>query len=157
MMSDGDIELLALSSGEAEQPFRWAVGRYGSKFLTELRDHRRFLGIRCPRCGFVYLPPRRVCRTCFVEMQELVPVSDEGTIVSFTVLNFAFIDPSTGRQKPVPYGYVYVRLDGADSTFPHYLEETDWRNIHIGQRVRAVFEEQRTGTLLDVKHFTIIK
>ena len=37
------------------------------------------------------------------------------------------------------------------STFPHFLEETDWKKIKIGQRVEAVFEEKRRGHLLDIK------
>jgi len=150
------VELLEHTSGEAEQPFEWAVGRYGSKFLAEVRDRKRLLGIKCPKCGFVFVPPRRVCRTCFVQMEELVELGTEGVIQGFTVLNFSFIDPITGKKKPVPYGYVYVKLDGADSTFPHFLKETDWKAIKNGMRVRAVFEQERTGSLLDIRHFEII-
>jgi uncharacterized OB-fold protein len=76
--------------------------------------------------------------------------------MAFTVLMFSFVDPDTGKGRPVPYGYGYIRFDGADSTFPHFLEETDWKKIKIGQGVEAVFEEQRRGHLLDIKHFRII-
>jgi hypothetical protein len=72
-------------------------------------------------------------------------------------LNFGFVDPDTGLQKPVPYTWAFINLDGADNTFIHYVEETDLEKLHVGMRVRAVFEENRKGHLLDIKHFEVIE
>ncbi len=153
---DEKKELLTISSGDAEQPFRWSIGKYTSKFLCELRDHARIVGIRCPSCGKVYVPPRNVCGECFVPMDEIVPLSGEGAVVTYTVLSFGFVDPDTGRQKPVPYTWAFIRLDGTDNTFIHYVEETDPDKLHVGMRVRAVFEEERKGHLLDIRHFETV-
>ncbi len=149
-------EFIKITSGEMAQPFEWSVGRPGSRFLMELRDNKRFIGIKCPKCGVVYATPRQVCRTCFVEMKEWVPLSDEGAVETFTILNFGFVDPDTGTERPVPYTCIFVKLDGADTTIGHFLDETDVDKIKIGMRVKAVFEEKRKGSLLDVKHFTAI-
>lgn len=149
-------ELLTISSGERTQPFNWAVGRYGSKFLTELRDNKKILGIRCPSCDCVYVPPRRVCGKCFVEMSDWMELSPKGTLATFTVVMFSFVNPESGKKRPVPYGYGYIKLDGADSLLPHFLEETDYKKIKIGARVEAVFEEKRRGHILDIRHFRII-
>lgn len=156
-MNEKKKDLITLESGEAEQPFRWAAGAYGSKFLTELRDNKKFVGAKCPQCGKVYVPPRRVCGPCFVELTELVPVSDEGELVTFTVVSFGFVDPATGLQKPVPYGYAAILLDGADTFLLHFIDETDQEKIKVGARVKAVFEEERTGSLLDIKHFELLE
>ena len=43
-------DVLTLASGGAFQPFRYSVGRFGSRFFTELRDSKRFWGVRCPGC-----------------------------------------------------------------------------------------------------------
>jgi hypothetical protein len=150
-------EYIVIESGDAAQPFRWSAGTYGSKFLTAIRDDRTILGIKCPKCGKVYVPLRRVCGPCYAEMTELVPVSSEGTLVSFSVVSFGFVDPSTGEQRPVPYGYAIVHLDGADSYLIHYVDETDPGKMKAGDRVRAVFEEDRTGSLLDIKHFEMLR
>jgi hypothetical protein len=157
MNDEARQEYIKLESGEAAQPFKWSAGIYGSKFLTEIRDNKKFVGIKCPKCGRVYVPPRRVCGPCFQELTELVPVSDEGEIVTFTVVSFGFLDPSTGLQKPVPYGYCVIKLDGADTYILHYVDETDPAKIKPGDRVKAVFEEdgKRTGSLLDIKHFEL--
>ena len=53
-----ETERLIISSGDAAQPFRYAVGIYGSKFFEELRDNRRIMAVRCPGCRKVYVPPR---------------------------------------------------------------------------------------------------
>ncbi len=155
-MQEQKPELLEIHSGEAEQPFQYAVGLYGTKFLQELRDHKRLVGIRCPSCAKVYVPPRQVCGPCFTRMEELVEVGPEGVLAAYTILRFSFLDPETGRQKPVPYGYAFIRLDGASNNFQHFLEIKDERRIRIGARVRAVFEEERRGTLTDIRHFEII-
>lgn len=155
-MNEQILELLTMHSGEAEQPFEWSIGQYGSKFLTELRDNKRLVGIRCPSCGKVFVPIRKVCGECFVPMEELVPLSGEGSLETYTVLNFGFVDPETGRRKPVPYTWAFIKLDGTDNTFIHYVNETDLNKLSIGLRVRAVFEEERRGSLLDIKHFETI-
>jgi uncharacterized protein len=155
-MSEEKKDLITLESGEMAQPFRWTAGAYGSKFLTELRDNKKFVGVKCPKCGKVYVPPRRVCGPCFEELTELVPVSDEGEVVTFTVVSFGFVDPATGTQKPVPYGYAAILLDGADTLLLHFIDETDQEKIKVGARVKAVFEEDRTGSLLDIKYFELI-
>jgi uncharacterized OB-fold protein len=149
--------LLTVSSGEAEQPFEWSIGKYGSKFLQEIRDNKQIVGVKCPKCKKVFVPPRKVCGDCFVAMDEIVPLSGEGTLNTYTVLNFGFVDPDTGVQKPVPYTWAFIDLDGADNTFIHYVEETDLEKLHVGMRVRAVFEEERRGHLLDIKHFEVIE
>jgi len=155
-MTAENQELLVMHSGEREQPFRYAVGRYGSKFFMELRDHKKILGIRCPKCKKVYVPPRQVCGPCFERMVDLVEVGPEGTLVGFTILRFQFVDPETGKPKPVPYGYGFIRFDGADNAFQHFMEIRDESKIRIGARMRAVFNEERKGTLADIRHFEVI-
>lgn len=151
-----DFERLVISSGEASQPFSYAVGMHGSKFFKELCDHRRIMAIRCPDCGKVYVPPRKVCGPCFREMTEWVEVGPEGVIGTFTILRYAFIDPETGVQKPVPYGYGFIRFDGADTLFQHYIAIDDERRLRIGARVAPVFAENRKGTIRDIEYFEII-
>jgi len=148
---------LTLSSGEASQPYNYAVGTYGSAFMAALREREELLGVKCPKCAKVYIPPRQVCGPCFTEMTELVPVASEGKIISYTILRFQFLDPETGEKKPIPYGYGFVRLDGADNNFQHFIEvPADETLLYIGARVKAVFNPQKQGSLRDIKHFTLI-
>ncbi|MCX5852895.1 MAG: Zn-ribbon domain-containing OB-fold protein [Deltaproteobacteria bacterium] len=139
-------------------PYEWSIGLYGSRFFQEIKEKRRFIGIKCNGCGMVYVPPRRVCGPCFKELSELVPLSDTGVITAFSVVNYPFIDPNTGLQRPIPYTYGYIRLDGADNIFSHIINETDLGRIHVGMKVRAVFKEpdRMQGNIQDIKYFDII-
>jgi hypothetical protein len=151
-------ELLTVTFTET-MPYEWSVGLWGSKFFQEIRDNGRFVGIRCPKCGKVYVPPRRVCGPCFEELHELVPLTDEGTVVAFSTVNYPFIDPATGVQRPIPYTYGYIRLDGADNIFSHIINEIDVSRIQVGMKVKAVFKnkEEMKGNINDIVHFNIIK
>ena len=149
-------EQIVIESGDARQPFHYAVGLHGSKFFQELRDHRKFTGIKCPACQKVYVPPRRVCGACYVEMNQFVEVGPCGRIGTFSILRYAFIDPETGEPKPVPYGFGFIQLDGADNLFQHYIHIDDETGIRIGARVAPVFSESRKGTVKDILYFRVI-
>jgi len=141
----------------ADMPYSYHAGYYYSRFLKELRDNKRIVGVKCPGCGKVYVPPRIVCRDCFVRMEEYVTVMSEGTLLAYTVTNFVYTDTTTGEPKKIPYTAAYVKLDGADSNIVHCLDETDETKIKAGMRVRAVFSEERTGDYFhDIDHFEIV-
>ena len=150
-------ELLTIGSGDLYQPYSWSVGLYGSKFLHELKDHKKIVGIKCPKCGKVYVPPRKVCGQCYVAMDEFVELSDEGEIYVCAIIQFGFVDPETGIQRPVPYGYAFIKLDGADTCLTHFVDSTDPEKFKVGARVKAVFEGKRKGSLMDIKHFELIE
>ena len=149
-------EHIIIESGDAVQPFAYSVGMHGSRFFAEIRDNKRFLGVKCPRCGKVYIPPRGVCGDCFVEMKEWVEVGPKGVIGTFTILRYAFIDTETGAQKPVPYGYGFIRFDGADTLFQHYINIEDETKIRVGARVEPVFARERKGSIRDIEYFKVI-
>ncbi len=140
-------------------PYEWSIGLYGSRFFHEIMKNRRFIGIKCVGCGKVYVPPRRVCGPCFRELHELVPLSDTGVITAFSVVNYPFIDPNTGSQRPIPYTYGYIQLDGADNIFSHIINEMDLSKIKVGMKVRAVFKDraEMKGNIEDIKYFEIVR
>ena len=150
-------ELLTQESGHLEYDFHWHMGYYWSKYLTELRDNKRFMGVKCPECGTVYNPPRANCGKCYVEMNEWVELADEGTLEGFTIVRFPYIDPNNGMMKQVPFTSIWVTLDGADTRMMHFCNEYDEKDLDVGMRMRAVWAEKRTGSIHDVEYFEVIK
>lgn len=150
-------ELLTLTFS-TPMPYEWSIGKYGSLFFHEIREHQRFTGIRCPRCGKVYVPPRRLCAPCFKELDELLTLPNLGTIMAFAVVNYPFLDPATGEQRPIPYTYGYIRIEGSDNIFSHIINETNVEKIALGMKVEAVFRqrEEMQGNIQDIRHFRII-
>jgi uncharacterized OB-fold protein len=139
----------------SDLPYRYAAGRYGSEFLRGLREGR-IIASRCARCPRTLVPPRIACTGCFGRMDEFVDLPPHGRLLAFTVVAFPFVDPFTGTQRPVPYGYGMIRLDGADNAFQHFLEEKDPSKLRVGMRVEAVFRDERVGALADLLHFRVI-
>jgi len=149
-------ELLSITS-VVDVPYDYNAGYYVGRYLKELKE-KRIVGVRCPKCKRIYVPPRVACSRCFVKMEEFVLVSDKGTVTAFTVVTVPYTNPNTGEPKKLPYTCAYVRLDGTDSNVMHCLEELDEKKIRAGMRVQAVFSEERTGDhFTDIKHFKIIK
>jgi len=141
-----------------EIPQHFSTGPIMGRFLKELRDNKRIMANRCPKCGRFHLPPREVCAICRARSGEFIEVGPEGVIQSYDLVYYASPDPLTGQARQAPYTTVNVLLDGVQGkdTLWHLLNETDPAKIRRGLRVRAVFNEERTGSIFDIKYFDII-
>jgi len=138
---------------------RFATGPVMGRFLNELKENKRILANKCPKCGRHQLPPREVCAICRVRVEEFVEVGPEGTIASYDIVYYASPDPLTGKSRKAPYTTCNILLDGCEGedTLWHELNETDLTKVKRGLRVRAVFNEERTGSVKDIKYFEIIE
>lgn len=147
-------EEILIVPGRWDLPFRHTAGRFASRFFEGLRE-KRILGVRCPRCRRVLMPPRPFCERCFQPLEEWVEVGQQGTLEAFTICYARF----TGLPDP-PYCQILVKLDGADSALMHLLGEVDLEDveravqrIQIGMRLEAVWREERVGGIQDIRHF----
>lgn len=137
-------------NGHIKMPYSWSVGETGSRFFTELRDHKKIWGTKCPDCGRVFLPPRNNCGHCMVKIKEWVELEPKGTLITYTVVRYESpVLPKTGG--PVMYGL--IKLDGADTSLLHLLGEVKPEEIQSGMRVEAVFSEQANGNIHDIAYF----
>jgi len=137
--------------GHLAIPNTYPAGVVGSRFLTELRDNEKIMGIKCPTCSEVYVPPRSTCKYCFGELSELVEVSQKGTLLTHAVAYQQ--NPVQPMEPPIAYGI--VQLEGADTGFVHMLGEVDPEQLEVGMKVEAVFKarEEREASILDIKYF----
>lgn len=144
--------------GKWEIEYRYAMGPYASKFFDGLRE-KKILGIRCPSCKRVLLPPRAFCDRCFIETKDWVQVSDMGIIESFIIVYRKFY----GLPDP-PYALGLIKLKGADEGILHFICGIDLskpqealKKLKIGAKVRAVWSEKRVGSILDIKCFEVVE
>ena len=139
----------------ADFEYSYAAGRYASRFMEALRDGTRLHGTRCKTCDVVLVPPRPMCGLCGGRTADWVEIGPGGVITGYTVVEVPFIDPMTGTERPIPYGFAFIKLDGATTNIYHFLEESRHEHIQIGMRVQAVFKPRsdRDGTLADIIHF----
>jgi uncharacterized protein len=110
------------------------------------------MGTKCPQCGRVLVPPRIFCEECFVDTDEWVEVSTQGTVQTFAESYFGL----QGQKLDEPWYVGIIRLDESDGGLFHRLVP-DQRPVEIGARVEAVFADERNGGILDVEHFRTLK
>ena len=148
----------------AEKPYRLeltyqhAYGPYYGTLFDELGTSRRILGVKCPSCECVLVPPREMCEVCYVRTGEWVDVADTGVIKAFSVIHLEFV----GQMREPPYVYAEIVLDGAATRLIHTIGGIDAdeapRQLAPGMRVRARWKEdaEPTGSLEDIEHFELI-
>jgi len=118
-----------LVEGRIRIPYRWPAGKVAGRFLSVLRNEKRFEGLRCPQCRKVTVPPRPRCLACRVASEDRVTVGPQGTVTTWT---------------RTPKGILaLVRLDGADTAILHRLIDVD--QPHSGMRVSPVLEDDLVG------------
>lgn len=133
--------------------FSWSVGKYMDRYIKELKN-KKFFGVKCPKCGNIYLPPRMICGSCFTKMDEWVEVSDKGTVESFTI-GYVRLDREEGGLKDLekPEIIGLIKHDGTDSCLVHRLDEVKPEDVKVGMRVQAVWSDEPEGNLGDVKYY----
>lgn len=146
--SAGESPVKAVT-GVLDIAYRYAYGEHYDRFYREMRDNKRIMAVKCSKCGAVLLPPRPYCGFCYTPVDEWVQLPDEGRLLTYTAIYLPFV----GQPTEPPYVYAFIMLDGADVQFPHILGEVEPADIAVGMRVKAVWAEERTGTLHDIKYF----
>jgi hypothetical protein len=128
-----------------------ALGETASHFFVQIRDHAKLYGRRDPKSGRVLVPPRAFSDQSLEPTTDWVEVGPGGQIEAFTIV----YDKFNGLPDP-PYAFGYVMLDGADTGLGGFFRGIDLSDsgaaaeqLRIGRRVKTVFADQRTGSVLD--------
>lgn len=137
-------------------PYRYSAGRYTTLFLAGLKEGK-LLASRCANCKTTLVHCRQICGNCFRAMSEIVELPGTGQLISYTQVSFPFVDPFTGQNRPVPYCYGMILLDGADNAFQGLLNVRYHHHLKNGLPLRVVFHKKRKGHIGDIKYFKILK
>jgi hypothetical protein len=136
--------------GKMALPNQYFAGKVGSKFIISLRDAKKILGVKCPKCDKVYVPPREYCEKDLEKLDEnWVELSGEGTVVNYTIVNY------NDKHLPLraPYVLAQIKLDGADTPLTHIIGGTEISEVKTGMRVKAAFAAETTNSIRDIDHF----
>ncbi len=122
-----------------------------SPFFLALRDEKKILGTKCPKCGIVRVPFFMTrCPDCnFVEM-ETVEVSDVGEMMSTPPITYF---ANALFQKQVPFGRGRLVPDGADTAIAINFYST--KGILVpgivakGTKMKVVWRDNREGAITD--------
>lgn len=130
--------------------YNFSPGLASSEFGNAILEGR-LVGRRCGTCKKTYVPARLGCPQCGVPMDQVVEVKDTGVVTMFCVVNIPF----AGQAVECPYVSASVRLDGADDSIFHLIQEIPAYDVRVGMRVKAVWvpREERQASLLAIKYF----
>ncbi len=104
-------------------------------------ERPHLLGSRCTTCGQQSFPPRKVCSGCFGELMEIVPLSTDGKLYSYTIVEY----PAPGLVGPYAIGY--VDLPEGVRVFS-ILADWDRKSLKVGMDVELTlgkFKEDKEG------------
>lgn len=130
--------------------YNFTAGAAAARFLHKIKKGV-LTGQRCPRCEQVYVPPRGSCAACGVPTEEEVEVADKATVQSFTIVTI----PIPNNPIQPPYIIANLVADGSNISFLHLISECVNEDVHIGQRVQAVWkpEEEWTYAMDNIRYF----
>jgi len=133
--SDRPSGLLEVVS-DVDLEYAYEPGLSASRFFRALAERRIAAG-RCPGCGGVYVPPHPQCPACGSGPMAEVELADHGVVTAYTVVHLPF----HGMTSELPFVSARIRLDGADVPIAHLLGEVRPEEVHVGQRVEAVWAD----------------
>jgi 3-hydroxy-3-methylglutaryl CoA synthase/uncharacterized OB-fold protein len=104
-----------------------------------------FVGSKCTECGFIHLPPARVCSRCnSIDQMASVPLADtQATIAKYTVDHLAY------SLSPPTVAAVLDFDEGGRYTCE--LTDVDPDTVAVGQRVELTF--RRTVTAKSIHNY----
>ncbi|MDI6839856.1 MAG: Zn-ribbon domain-containing OB-fold protein [bacterium] len=116
------------------------------RYTREIPQRYRLEAGKCKKCGKILFPPRLICPKCRSKEFETVQLSDEGKIVTFTVVRVA---PEQFATQ-IPYVIAVIETnDGVRLTTQ--VVDCKPEAVEIGKKVKLVFrkiqEEGKTGIL----------
>jgi len=150
MSTEKDYADSYVIEGKLALPYTYFAGRTGSRFITTIRDEKKIMGVRCSSCSKTFVPPRQTCEKCMEDLTDSwVELGNTGTVTNFTVVRY-----NDGHlPRKAPFVLAMIKLDKADTPMAHIVEGIDIEKVQKGMKVKAVFSEKTTNTILDIDHF----
>lgn len=131
-------------------PYRRSTGPILGRFFTEIRDHRRLLGVKTAS-GKILCPPVDVDPESLEDLSvdDLVEVGPAGCVTTWTWLR----EPRPGNPLERPFAWALIRLDGSHSALLHAVDAGSESAMRTGMRVVPRFRGERNGDIRDIACF----
>ena len=147
-------KIVVAKKGFVRAEFSFWVGRYIDK-LYDAFQNKKIIGNQCPKCGKVFLPPRKVC-VCneTIELEKnWVDLPDTGILQNFTITPYRVNDRS-GRKGKKSQIIGMIKIDGSDTAIIYRILNMQPDEVKIGMKVQVDWEENPKGDPNDIKGFT---
>ncbi len=150
-------KLVVANKGLVRAEFAFWVGQYMDKFYDAL-ENKKIIGNKCPKCGDVFVPPRKICGKCNEKIsldQNWVDLPDTGTLKNYTYTYYKINDRSSRKvKKPQIIGM--VQIDGSNTAIINRLLKINPEDVKIGMNLKIQWEEKPKGDPSDIKGFITV-
>ncbi|MFX1364288.1 MAG: Zn-ribbon domain-containing OB-fold protein [Promethearchaeota archaeon] len=148
-------KVIITNKGPVRAEFAFWVGQYMDKFYDAL-ENKKIIGNKCPKCGNVFVPPRKICGECNEKLSlndDWIDLTDIGVLKNYTVTNYKVSDRSSRKvKKPQIIGM--VQIDGSNSAIVYRLLDLEPKDVKIGMKLKIVWQEKTKGDPSDIKGFS---
>ncbi len=141
------------NKGLIRAEFNFWVGQYMDRFYDNL-EKRKIVGNKCPKCGDVFVPPRKICGKC----NEILPLEkgwidlpDTGTVTNFTITSYRVNDRSSRKAKPQIIAM--IQINGSNTAIIYRLLDIAPEEIKVGMKVKIEWNDKTKGDPSDIKGF----
>lgn len=132
--------------------YAWDCGMAIGKYLEGLKNGK-IIGVKCPKCEKIMVPPRIFCEWCFLLIENFVELKDTGKINTFSICYISW----DMKRLEIPQIPAVIEIDGASLGYGilHLVSEVNPKDVKIGMKVKAVWKEEkeREGKITDIKYF----
>ena len=106
------------------------------RYAREIPQRYRLEASKCTGCSKIYFPPRLVCTVCSSREFETIRLSDEGKILTYTIIRLG----SDTFSHETPYAVAIIEVnDGA--RLMAMITDSDLDKIAIGNKVKLIFRK----------------
>jgi len=147
-------KIIVSNKGPVRAEFAFWVGQYMDKFYDAL-EKKKIIGNKCPKCGDVFVPPRKICGKCYEKISidnNWVDLPDTGSLKNYTLTYYKVNDRSSRKvKKPQIIGM--VQIDGSSTAIVNRLLDMAPEEIKMGMKLKVNWEEKTKGDPSDIKGF----
>ncbi len=147
-------KIVQVNKGMVKADFAFWVGRYLDKFYDGL-EAKKIVGNKCPKCGDVFVPPRKICGKCnkVIPLEEnWVDLPETGTLVNYTMTPYRVSDKRE-RTVKTPDIVGMIKIDGSNTAIVYRMLDIEPADVKTGMKVKVQWNSKTKGDPSDIKGF----
>ncbi|MEJ2493884.1 MAG: Zn-ribbon domain-containing OB-fold protein [Ignavibacteriaceae bacterium] len=106
------------------------------RYAREIPQRYRLEASKCRSCGNVSFPPRLIFPECKSREFETIKLSDEGKILTYTIIRVA----SDAFSKITPFAIAVIAVDNGARLMTQ-IADSPIDKVKIGEKVKLVFRK----------------
>jgi len=147
-------KVIEKNKGLVKADFSFWCGLFMDKFYDGF-EQKKIVANKCPQCGTVFVPPRKICGKCKVKLpldENWMELGDTGMLVNFTRTAYKVTDRRARKAKSLN-DIGMVKINGSDTAIIYPLLDFEQDEIKVGMDVKIKWADEPKGGPSDIEGF----